>query len=390
MPMAGTKQPRKISKDDRTIASCTAEVAWLKQCDVEKTEQIATLRQDYAKLQKDSSSCVAELQKRCDAQSKQLDSVWNQLRGSKGCVEEKECAIGVLNAEVKKWKCLDAIKNEQLDGKRQDKEKLRQALAALSSQTAECCDALSKEIVSLRADLQTKVADQLKLTCSKKTEEFADANSCIRESTLTVQFTELQGCYMTQSKELDSVSDQLQTLTLSNQKKDCDISCLSAERDRQFSANTRKVELTTTLQRELSASNSQLVELQDRCKALSDELQICLSSNEDKDRRVAALTNEVSELRRMQGDEKVSPTAEVKEQVESYVQYGVVCSQPINTNNMEHIRRKHMWERDPTGDYCVPGGFKSTLCKVGFLLVVRLRDTNRVVLFARMLLFVRR
>ena len=347
----------------------------MKQCDVEKTEQIATLRQDYAKLQKDSSSRVAELQKRCDAQSKQLDSVWNQLRGYKSRVEEKECAIGVLNAEVKKWKRLDAIKNEQLDGKRRDKEKLRQALAALSSQTAERCDALSKEIVSLRTDLQTKAADQLKLTRYEKTGELADANSRVRElqlevSTLTAQFTELQGRYMTQSKELDSVSDQLQTLTLSNQEKDRDISSLSAERDRQFSANARKVELTTTLQRELSVSNSQLIELQDRCKALSDELQSCLSSNEDKDRKVAALTNEVSELKRMQGDEKVSPTTEVKEQVGSYVQYGVVYSQLVDANDTEHIRRKHLWERDSTGDYCVPGGFKSTLCKVGFFLVV--------------------
>ena len=178
---------------------------------------------------------------------------------------------------------------------------------------------------------------------------------------------------MTQSKELDSLSDQLQTLTLSDQEKDHDISCLSAERDWQFSANARKVELTTTLQRELSVSNSQLIELQDRCKALSDELQTCLLSNEDKDHKVAALTNEVSELKCMLGDEKVSPTtAEVKEQVQSYVQYGVVCSRPVNTNDMEHICRKHLWERDPTGDYHIPGGFKSTLCKVGFLLAVRL------------------
>ena len=49
------------------------------------------------------------------------------------------------------------------------------------------------------------------------------------------------------------------------------------------------------------------------------------------------------------------------------VTYGVVYSVPVEENNQEHVRRKHLWERDPTGNQHVPGYFKAILRKVGSL-----------------------
>ena len=85
-----------IEERDRIIAYSTAEVARLKQCDVEKTKQIATLRQDYAKLQKGSSSQVAELQKRCDAQS-QLVSVQSEPKEETPAVVTANVALESLH-----------------------------------------------------------------------------------------------------------------------------------------------------------------------------------------------------------------------------------------------------------------------------------------------------
>lgn len=44
--------------------------------------------------------------------------------------------------------------------------------------------------------------------------------------------------------------------------------------------------------------------------------------------------------------------------------YGVVCALPVKQNDKEHIRRKHQWERDPTGECYVPGYFEAKLCRV--------------------------
>ena len=44
--------------------------------------------------------------------------------------------------------------------------------------------------------------------------------------------------------------------------------------------------------------------------------------------------------------------------------YGVVCALPVKAGDEEHVRRKHKWESDPTGDCYVPGYFESKLLKV--------------------------
>ena len=135
-------------------------------------------------------------------------------------------------------------------------------------------------------DALTVQVNQLKVTCTEKTKELADANSRVWElqmevSTLTAQFTELQVRYETQSKELISVSKQLQTMTMSCQDKDHELSSLSIE-PREYG-------------------------------------------------------------------------------VQSHVQYGVICALPVDATDEDHNRRKHLWERDPTGDCYVPGYFESKL-----------------------------
>ncbi|KAG6375698.1 hypothetical protein JVT61DRAFT_3273 [Boletus reticuloceps] len=43
--------------------------------------------------------------------------------------------------------------------------------------------------------------------------------------------------------------------------------------------------------------------------------------------------------------------------------YGVVYALPVEENNKEHIRRKNQWQRDPPGNFYIPGRFNVTLRK---------------------------
>ena len=83
---------------DRTIASFTTQIAQLKQSIVEKTKQITTLRQDCAILQKDSFQ-VVELQKCYDAQSKELDCIRKELQDSKTLAGEQGRTIASLRKD---------------------------------------------------------------------------------------------------------------------------------------------------------------------------------------------------------------------------------------------------------------------------------------------------
>jgi hypothetical protein len=47
--------------------------------------------------------------------------------------------------------------------------------------------------------------------------------------------------------------------------------------------------------------------------------------------------------------------------------HGIVYALPVKANDEEHVRRKHQWDTDPTGDCYVPGYFKLKLRKVRLL-----------------------
>lgn len=468
---------RELQTKTLLIEERDAEVARLKQSDDEKTRQIATARQDYQNLQRDSSSRIAEFQERLKERSEESNSVRRELQVNKSLVEEKERTIVVLNTEVEKWKRLDATKTEQLDAERQAKQKLQLDFAASSSQKTdlkERWDVQSNEIASLRIEFQTKVSllaekehtitslttrleqaerehglnaellatarkdadqlreklsvlrdqnadlrkeldaqltdlgklrneflacgispdshiadvseekekkigelrqaltlatsqnndlqrshealsselsalrdeltmrtsqyegtitsltvqvNQLRTTDAEKTNQIAIALDQVRGlqteiTTSTSEFTTLHTRCTTQSEEITSLNKKLQVMTLSIQERDHDISSLTAERDREMSANAAKAKQIAELQRESSVSTSRLTELRDSCRVHSDELafvrselEISLSSNGDKDRKVTTLTNEVAELKRLNilGDERI---ATARKQVE--------------------------------------------------------------------------
>ena len=131
-----------VGDKDGIIASLRAEVA-----------QIPTLLQDYATLQRDSSTQIAELQERCDVLTKKRDSVRKELHDSETLIGEREREVGNLNVEVERLKQADTSKTEQLDIKRKEKENLSSQISTLQ----ERCDLRSKEVVFLRIDLQSNM-----------------------------------------------------------------------------------------------------------------------------------------------------------------------------------------------------------------------------------------
>ena len=226
-----------------------------------------------------------------------------------------------------------------LEEKEEEVEKLRQSLAVATSRNDDLGkrkEVLLKKVNDLRNELATQKSryentitslaaqvNQWKAACAEKSEELEDALSWVRELQLevsnpTAQSTESQSHYETQSQELVSLSRQLQTMASSNEEKDREIASLTAGRNREESANATKAEQIAKLQQELSISRSHLAEFQARWKAQSDELarlqskpKITASPNEKNERKIAALTGEVAELKRINalGDERITATS---------------------------------------------------------------------------------
>jgi predicted nucleic acid-binding Zn-ribbon protein len=223
-----------IEERDRTIAAFTAEVAQWNRSDVTKGEQIATPCRNSEKLQTDlpASSQMVELQRRYDAQFKELGSVRNELL-NKFLVEEKDRIIATLAAEVDQRKLADTTNVAKLAAERRDKEKLQRDLAALASQTADLrqrYDAQLKDIVTIRNELQTKTllleekehtitsltteVTQAKREVSANAEQTASARGDLERlrrelSSASDGFTEIQERFAAQSEELEFVRDEL-------------------------------------------------------------------------------------------------------------------------------------------------------------------------------------
>ena len=84
---------------DRTIATLTAEVAQWKNTDAAKAQQIAAVRQDSERFQRDLGSARKELQTK------------------ESLIEERDRTIASFTAEVAQWKRSDVAKGEQIDRK---------------------------------------------------------------------------------------------------------------------------------------------------------------------------------------------------------------------------------------------------------------------------------
>jgi chromosome segregation ATPase len=319
-----------IEERDRTIASFTAEVAQWKRSDVTKGEQIATARRNSEKLQTDlsaSSSQMAELQRRYDAQSKELGSVRNELQANKSLVEEKDRTITTITAEVDQWKLADVTKAKQFAAEHQDKEKFQRDLAAFSSQTADLqkrYDAQSKDIVTIRGELQTKTSlleekehtitflttevAQAKREDSAKAEQIATARSDLEQlrrelSSASDRFTEIQERYAVQSKELESVRDEFRQIEI-----------LYSSGPNQGSGKPSKNAVAQQIARALEEKNKQM-------KELRDDLAVTTSRNTELQKSYEALSSEVSVVRdqlSVQASQHEGTTTSLTAQVEQW------------------------------------------------------------------------
>ncbi|KAG8215928.1 hypothetical protein J3R82DRAFT_7902 [Butyriboletus roseoflavus] len=324
-----------LEERDRKIASFTAEVAQWKQSDASKAKQIITARQDSEKLQKDlsaSTSQKTELQKRYDAQTKEIESLRNELQSHKTLFEEKERSITTLTAEVKQWKRSDATKAEQFAAEHRDKEKLQQDLTSFSSRLTDLqkrYDAVSTDIVSVRSELQTKVSlleekehtiaslktevTQTKREDKVKAEQISVARKDVEKlrielSSASSRIADVQKRYEAQSKELHSVRDELHQIELlysaGSGGKDKGPAKPSEHAVSQHIARAleKKNKEMEALRRDLAMSTTRNTELQKSYETLSkdisvvrDELKVKTSESEGA---ITSLTAQVEQWKR--------------------------------------------------------------------------------------------
>jgi chromosome segregation ATPase len=123
--------------------------------------QMTTARLDSEKFRRDLCdlwSQIAQLEMRCDAQSEELDSAENELRGIESLVEEKDRIIATLTAQVDHEKCAHATMEEQVDAERRYNEKLQGYLEALSSHIADLKQRYDAQEEAIRDELQSKAS----------------------------------------------------------------------------------------------------------------------------------------------------------------------------------------------------------------------------------------
>ncbi|KAG8215925.1 hypothetical protein J3R82DRAFT_7899 [Butyriboletus roseoflavus] len=148
--------------ENHTIVSLTADVDQWKRADATKAEQIVTTLKLVEKLQKDlsvSTSQLAELQGRCEAQSYELVSVRDELHSRTLLIEEKERIVVTLTMQVEEWKRTDALKEERIMTIWRQAEDLQRDLTNSSSQNAGLQQRYrmqSKELRSLQRQVSGK------------------------------------------------------------------------------------------------------------------------------------------------------------------------------------------------------------------------------------------
>lgn len=340
-----------VEEGDRTIASFTAEIAEWKQSDAAKTEQIADARRDYDMVQTDFStlsSQTAELQKRYNAQSKEIISIRSKLHARESLLEEKHHAVTSLSDELAQAKRESNLKTEQIETARRDVEQLRDKLSSSSTRFADLqkrYEAQLQEVNSLRDQLheiealypdgtdqaagkpsKQVVADQIRRALEKKNKQLTELGRDL--ATSTSQNAELQKSYEVVSKEVSALRDELKVKA---SQYEGTITSLTAQVDRWKSADAAKAAQITTIlkdveriQHDLSTSTSQLTELQGRYDAQSREftdvrsqLQGRISSEEGKDRTIASLNAQVEEWKRADTN-KTEQIATTLRQVEKF------------------------------------------------------------------------
>ena len=293
---------------DRTIATLTAEVAQWKNTDAAKAQQIAAVRQDSERFQRDLGSARKELQTK------------------ESLIEERDRTIASFTAEVAQWKRSDVAKGEQIATARRNSEKLQTDLSAFSSQMVELqkrYDAQSKELGAVRNELQankslveekdrtittltTKVA-QAKREDSAKAEQIATARRDLEQlrlelSSASTRFAEIQERYAAQSQELNSVRDDFRQIEILHSGTS------------QGSGKPSKSAVAQQIARALEEKNNQM-------KELRVDLAVATSRNSELQRSYEALLNEVSVVRdqlSVQGSQHEGTIISLTAQVEQW------------------------------------------------------------------------
>ena len=356
-----------IEERDLTIASFTAEVAQWRQSDVTKGEQIATGLQDSQKLQRDLSTYspqMAELQKRYDAQSKELGSVRNELQANKSLVEEKDRTIATLTAIVDQWKRPDATNAAKPAAERRDKENPERDLAAFAPHTAnlqQLYDAQSKDIVTIRNELKTKASlleekqhtitsltielAEVRHEGSAKAEQIANARRDIERlqselSSASDRFTEFQERHVEQSQELDSVRDEFDQLRMLYFSRSSGKQANGAVAEQIKRALEEKNQQMEELRREIAGATLRNTELQGSYEARLREIstardQLSVQSLRHKG-TITSLTSQVEQWKRADGM-KAEQIASTLEQVEN-------LRQDLSTSTSHLVELQSLYE----------------------------------------------
>ena len=321
--------------------------------------QIATARPDSEKLRRDIFSAysqIAELQARCDprqqesgelhrriggrseskaAQSKELDSVEDELDAKKCLVMDKDYEIITLTNKVNQLEYEFATWAERCAAERRDNEKLQRDLAAFSSHIADLEQRYDAQAIHNELQIETS---QLEHTITFLTTAFTHAQS--EERAEAEQFA-------TARRDLEHLRRLLSTQTIivgehGGDELSIEHSCTGALEQRMqafrlissLSRVPRSTQLcrlaldlreadSELLEAELMAAELQIEELQTsydtqskKLGSLRNELQVTRLLVEEKNRTITTLTAKVDQLERAVATKKKQFAAEGKDKKE--------------------------------------------------------------------------
>ena len=230
-----------------------------------------------------STSQLAELQGRYEAQSYEYTSMRNELQTS---YEDKDRTIAALTAQVEEWKHTDVLKEERIVTIRQQAEDLQRELTSTTSQVGEVLqryELQSRELSALRDQLQNNESGNGHYVSSllSQVEEWKRLDAIKGDELMTARkdLTQLHRDLATASSQIEGWkrSDATKTEELAVAQKDIE-----------------------QLRRNLSISSTQIVEYQQRYAAQSAELTSQIEqwklSDADKAEELATARKKVDQL----------------------------------------------------------------------------------------------
>ncbi|KAF8557815.1 hypothetical protein OG21DRAFT_1494559 [Imleria badia] len=263
-------------------------------------------------------------------------------------ISELLSASETAQAEAERLRSDNADLQSTLDARIEAVNEANRTISNIESvlETARCDNsnlqsALGAEKEVIVSDLQTARRDNANLQSALDARERAaiEANQVISDLGSALETTGKDAVDLQEAQsQLISVPTELQARISSDEDKDRTIATLNAQIEQWKRADAAKAQELEQLQRKLSTSSSELDALERSSTSISEETRKVYEEN----------TSQIAKLPQ-------------PHDVQSCVQYGVICALPVDANDEEHISRKDQWELDPTGDCYVPGFFESKL-----------------------------